>query len=155
MKRQIKPRHGQAQSLCHRGIHQREADGNSEASIEHLVEIAVPWVVVVFLIPAKLFLDEKDPVYLADDLASIGAGLEAGACTICELIDSCEISLDIDLGIGIAADFERDASKVDTVAADEQALKLGTVRKRRRHGRAPHFGPARILTYGWAISGDD
>ena len=116
-------------------IDQGERDRNSKPAIEHFVEITVPRVVIVFLITAKLLFDEKDPVYLSEDFTSTGAGPEPGAYTIRQVMNSYEISFNVDFGIGIAPNLEGNPGQIDVADSREQTLKLRTIRERRRHTR--------------------
>ena len=133
MKRKIDTGHRQTESRGHRAVHEGQADGYAEAAIEHLVQIAVPRIVIVVLVPAKPFFDKKDPVDLTENLAGVGTGRAPASRSIRKVLNSVEIGIDLEVGIGVTADLERDPSEMHVVIAREQSLKLGTIRKWNSH----------------------
>ena len=47
-----------------------------------------------------------------------------------EAMDSFEVGFNVDLGVGIAADFQGDPGEIDVVVAGEKTLKLGAIGER-------------------------
>src|SRR5262249_40411583 len=125
--------HPQPQSISHRLVHDRKCDRDPKAAIEHLVEIAIARVVVVFAVPAKLLLDKQHPVNLSQDRLDSRPDFESISRANREVLNSLEIRFNLKIGIGVAPDFKGNAGEVDLVSSREEPSKLGTFRKRSSH----------------------
>jgi hypothetical protein len=130
MQRQIDPTHRQSQALRYRLIHEREGDRNSKPPIKYFVQVAVARVIILFSVPTKLLFNEKHPIYLSQDFTHDRAGFESGKCSIGEAIDPVEVDLDVNLGVGIARDFQSGPGEIDAIVPCQKTLKLGAIGKR-------------------------
>ena len=68
MPRQVDPSHRQSEPFGDRPVEDRKRDGDARLAVDHLVEVAVPGVVIILAIAMETFFDEQDPVDLTEHL---------------------------------------------------------------------------------------
>ena len=143
--RQVDPGHRKAQRLGHGPVDDRQADRDPQPSVEHLVEIAVARVVVLLVVAAQLLLDEEHPVDLAEDVPHPGAAGASGPDPLGQFGDAAQVELDLQAGMGVGGDLQRDPGQVHGVLARGQSPELGAVGERMRRHAAVLRVPVRPI----------
>ena len=94
----------------HRHHNGRQRDGNPGASIENVIEIAVVGVVVCLDVAAKTHVMEKVPAQAADARSQIA--VQEIARFVSHAGQLVQIRLDIELGVFVASQLQRDFREV-------------------------------------------
>ena len=137
MRRQVHPRHLQAQPPGQGAIEDREADRDPRPAIDHLVQVAVPRVAVVLRIPLVSLFNVEDPVDLAEHLPGPGPGGASVADAVGQGLDLLEVGLGVEVGVLVARDLEGDPGQVGPRVALQELEEFRTLGERRSHARPP------------------
>ena len=131
MGRQVHSGHRQAEPFGQRKVEDRQADRDPLAAVDHLIQIAIPGVVIILDVAAIALLDEEDPVDLAEDLAGTGPFGASIADPSRQGVDPGEIVVRIEPGIGVAGQFQGQPGEVGVVVPGDQASEFGAGFERR------------------------
>ncbi len=133
MPRQVHARHLQPEPVGHRPVEHRQADRDARLAVDHLVEVAVPRVVVVVGVAPEPLLDEQDPVDLPQHVPRLRDRRAAVADAGRQRVDRRQVAAGVDVRVGVARDLQRDPDQVGPRVPPQQATELRAVGERRSH----------------------
>ncbi len=122
-----------AETLRQARVKDRQADRDSLLAVDDLVQVAVSGIEVVVSVPLESLLDEQGPVDLTEDFPRLRPGAAARANPLGKLIDLAEVVIQIQVGIGVAGDLQRNADEAGPLLAGQQLLEFRAVAEKRWH----------------------
>jgi hypothetical protein len=108
-------------------VDQGKTDRNTCLTIDHVIEITVPRVVVVLRVAGESLLDEEHPVDRAEGETDVVGRRTPRSRPFRQLLEPVQIQLGIELGIDVPGDLEGDPSQVEAWLVLEEPAELGTI----------------------------
>ncbi len=137
MARQVDPIELQPDTLGHGAVDHAQTDRYPRATVEDLVDVAVPRVVILLRVAPKTLFDEEDPVDLSEHVTGRRRPCAMFPHPLGQKIELPQRGVGIKIGIGVARDLEGDPEQVGREVARQQACKLRTVGKGPGHAGFP------------------
>jgi len=94
-------------------VHDAQGDRDAEATVEDLVEVRVPRVVVVRLVPAEPLVPEEMTVHGLDPCGEWRRGVDAPGEGGREGVEPGEVRVDVEVGVRVEGDQEARLPEVD------------------------------------------
>lgn len=99
-------------------------DRHADATIDQVIQIAIAEIVIIGIGAFIAFFNIQNPVDLSERAERARAFGESVARAIGEIGDAREVSVDLEVGIGVARDLERRSRQIDAIDSGDEALEF-------------------------------